>query len=137
MTAQQTPDLHVVAGVLRNSQGQVLIAQRPVGKPLAGAWEFPGGKVAEGESALQALRRELHEELGIEVLEAQPLIRYRHRYPERVVLLDVWIVEAYAGEPQSLEDQPLRWEAVEGLMAAGLLEADLPIVEALIGLSTK
>ncbi len=126
-------DLHVAAGVLVNRQGLVLIARRPAGKHMAGAWEFPGGKVAQGETVLQALRRELREEIGIEVLSARPLISYRHVYPERTVLLDVWTVTRHAGEPRALEGQPLRWEAVDRLLDAGLLDADRPIVEALRG----
>jgi len=124
-------ELHVAAGVIENDAGLVLIAQRTAGRELAGAWEFPGGKVAPGEDARQALDRELMEELGITVLEAQPLLDYRHAYPQRVVRLDVWRVLRYAGEPRALEGQPLRWEAPANLLAVGLLEADRPIVDAL------
>ncbi len=126
-------ELHVAAGVIRNADGLVLIAQRPAGRHLAGGWEFPGGKVAPGETPLEALRRELREEIGIEVLAAEPLVCYRHAYPERAVLLDVWQVREYAGEPRALEGQPLRWESVERLLDAGLLQADRPVVDALIG----
>jgi 8-oxo-dGTP diphosphatase len=120
--------------VIRDRLGRVLIAQRPAGRHMAGAWEFPGGKVAAGETPLQALARELREEIGVEVREARPLLRYRHAYPERVVLLDVWLVTAHSGEPRSLEGQPLRWEAVDRLLVAGLLEADRPILDALLAL---
>ncbi len=133
MTDSTPGDLHVTAGVIRNAQGHVLIAQRTAGRHLAGSWEFPGGKVATGETAFDALARELKEEIGIEVLDAEPLMAYRHAYPERVVLLDVWCIRRYAGEPRSLEGQPLRWEAPDRLLAIGLLEADRPIVEALLG----
>lgn len=126
--------LHVAAGVIRDGLGRVLIAQRPAGRHMAGGWEFPGGKVAAGETPLQALARELREEIGVEVHEARPLLRYRHAYPERVVLLDVWLVIAHSGEPRSLEGQPLRWEAVDRLLDAGLLEADRPIVDALLAM---
>lgn len=126
-------ELHVAAGVIVSADGRVLIAQRPPGRPLAGGWEFPGGKLAAGETPLQALTRELQEEIGIEVVEARQLIRYRHAYPERIVILDVWRVERYTGEPRALEGQPLRWELPERLLNAGLLEADLPIVDALLG----
>jgi 8-oxo-dGTP diphosphatase len=124
--------IHVTAGVVRNREGLVLIAQRTGDRHMAGHWEFPGGKVAVGETAPQALRRELREELGIDVLEADPLIAYRHEYPERAVLLDVWTVRRYAGEPRALEGQPLRWEAADRLLEIGLLEADRPIVAALL-----
>ena len=124
-------DLHVAAGVLVNDQGLVLIARRPAGKHMAGGWEFPGGKVAAGETALEALKRELREEIGIEVEAARPLVSYRHAYPGCVVFLDVWTVTRHSGEPRALEGQPLRWEAVERLLEAGLLEADRPVVAAL------
>ena len=126
-------ELHVVAGVLVDIAGRVLLAQRTAGRHLAGAWEFPGGKVAPGETPLAALVRELREELGIEVLTAEPLLRHRHAYPGRTVMLDTWRVTRFDGEPRGLEGQPLRWEAVDRLLAAGLLEADRPIVAALLG----
>jgi 8-oxo-dGTP diphosphatase len=131
VTAPPPAELHVAAGVIENELGQVLIAQRTAGRELAGAWEFPGGKVAPGESALEALRRELTEELGVTVLEAAPLVDYRHAYPGRVVRLDVWRVLRFAGEPRALEGQPLRWESLGNLPGTGLLPADLPIVAAL------
>jgi 8-oxo-dGTP diphosphatase len=127
-------ELHVAAGVIRDGEGRVLIAQRTAGRHMAGGWEFPGGKVATGETPLQALIRELREEIGIEVSAARPLVCYRHEYPERVVLLDAWLVTGHAGEPRALEGQPLRWEMPERLLDVGLLEADRPIVEALLAL---
>lgn len=125
-------ELHVAAGVIRDDGGRVLIARRLRGRELAGQWEFPGGKVAEGETAREALVRELREEIGIEVVEAEPLIRYRHAYPERTVVLDVWRIQRYQGEPRALEGQPLRWEKPERLLGTGLLEADRPIVDVLL-----
>ena len=126
------PELHVTAGVLRDPLGRVLIAQRPPGTHLAGCWEFPGGKLRPGEEAYSALRRELREELGIEVIAARPFVRYCHEYPDRVVLLDVWWITEYSGEPSGMEGQSVRWESVERLMDAGLLAADRPIVDALL-----
>lgn len=122
-----------MAGVIARDSGEVLVAQRTAGRELAGAWEFPGGKVAPGESASEALVRELREELGIEVLAAEPLIDYTHAYPARVVRLDVWRVNRYRGEIRGLEGQPLRWAQPRGLLGSGLLEADAPIVAALLG----
>lgn len=130
-------EVHVAAGVICNESGLVLIAQRQPGRHLAGGWEFPGGKVAPGETVLQALTRELREEIGIDVLEAAPLMAYRHAYPERVVLLDVWRVRRYAGQPRPLEGQPLRWEAVNRLLESGLLAADQPVVKALLAAEGK
>jgi 8-oxo-dGTP diphosphatase len=129
VTADST--LRVVAGVVSEPSGRVLIAQRPAGKHLAGGWEFPGGKRAPGESREAALVREFMEELGVEVLDARPLIRYVHDYPERRVELDVWRIREYRGEPQGLEGQALDWCAPADLMAHELLPADKPIVTAL------
>ncbi len=123
----QLPDIHVAAGVLRDAQGHVLIAQRTTGKAHAGAWEFPGGKLNNGEKPLAGLQRELREELGIEVVVARHLMRYSHSYPERRVHLYVWLVPAWQGQPQSLENQPLRWLEPVRLLAGGLLEADAAI----------
>jgi 8-oxo-dGTP diphosphatase len=123
--------IHVVAGALFDEQGRVLIAQRPPGKHMAGGWEFPGGKLEPGEQALAGLKRELQEELGIEVLEATPLIAYEHGYSDRRVLLDLWLVSRYAGEPSSVEGQPLQWVMIDELETVGLLEADRPMIPAL------
>ena len=126
--------IHVVAGALFDERGRVLIAQRPPGKHMAGGWEFPGGKLEPGEEALAGLKRELHEELGIEVHDAAPLIAYEHQYPERRVLLDLWVVTRYSGEPQPLDAPALRWVAVDELESTGLLEADKPMIGALAAL---
>jgi ADP-ribose pyrophosphatase len=125
--------IHVVAGALFDASGRVLIAQRPPGKHMAGGWEFPGGKVEQGEEPFAALKRELHEELGIDVHEAEPLIAYEHQYPHRRVLLDLWVVTRYSGEPQPLDAPVLQWVAVDELESAGLLEADRPMIGALAG----
>jgi len=121
----------VVAAALYDARGRVLIAQRPQGKPQAGRWEFPGGKVAPGESETQALVRELHEELGIDVTASRPFMRLEHAYPERRVELSMWIVERFCGTPRGLDGQKLRWVAPADLPHADLLEADRPFVEAL------
>ena len=117
--------------MLRDRRGRVLLAERPAGKHLAGSWEFPGGKLQPGERRLAGLRRELEEELGIDGVGAHPLIRIAHRYPDRDVLLDVWAVTRYRGEPEGRDGQALRWCAVGALEAAGLLPADRPVVTAL------
>jgi len=127
--------IEVAAGVLQQATGQALIAQRPANKHAGGAWEFPGGKLEPGESPRDGLERELREELGIDVLEAESLLAYSHRYPDRDVRLHVFRVTHWSGEPAGLEDQPLRWVAVEQLLEAGLLPADEPIVAALSRLS--
>ena len=125
------PSIHVVAAVLEDERGRVLIAQRPPGKSLAGAWEFPGGKLKPGEGRVEGLARELHEELGIELEHARPLIRFRHRYPELEVELDAWRVTRWQGEPQGLEGQAIDWQPPAALLDYGLLPADAPILGAL------
>jgi mutator protein MutT len=126
------PFIHVVAGVLIDAEGRVLIAQRPAGKHMAGGWEFPGGKLEPGEERLAGLARELREELGITLTGMpRPLIRVRHAYSSREVLLDIWVVKRYGGEPRGLDGQTLRWCTRDELDAAELLPADKPIVAAL------
>src|ERR1700733_9729327 len=125
------PRIQVVAAVLRDRQGRVLIAERPAGKPLAGFWEFPGGKLEAGEAAFDALKRELHEELGIRVRHADRMLRFSHLYPEREVELDTWRVTAWGGTPAAHEGQQLAWVLPEELRDWQLLPADEPIVAAL------
>ena len=128
---KERPPVHVVAAAIIDAAGRVLIAQRPPGKHLAGGWEFPGGKLEPGEERIAGLARELHEELGITITTSRPLIRVCHAYPTREVLLDIWIVKHYVGEPQGLDGQVLRWCSQEELATAELLPADKPIVAAL------
>jgi 8-oxo-dGTP diphosphatase len=126
----QSP-IHVVAAALYDASGHVLIAERPAGKHLAGRWEFPGGKVAAGESEREALARELHEELGVTVLAARPLVRCSHDYGDRQVELSLWIVERHSGIPRSLDGQRLRWVMPRALVHEDILEADRPFIDAL------
>ena len=123
--------LLVVAAALYDAAGRVLIADRPPGKHMAGRWEFPGGKVASGESEAQALERELREEIGIDILSSRPLMRSRHAYESHDVELSLWIVERYRGEPHSLDGQRLKWVEPARLAQEDILEADRPFVEAL------
>lgn len=118
-------------GVLGNAAGQVLISQRPAGKALAGAWEFPGGKLLEGEAPLAALRRELREELDIELRLARHLVTYTHGRADARLQLYVWRVLVWSGTPRGAEGQTLRWLSAGELLDAGLLGADAPIVAAL------
>lgn len=122
--------IHVAAAVIRGPESSVLIAKRPLDKHQGGLWEFPGGKVEDGEGVESALARELQEELGIEVTQAQPLIQVRHDYPDKQVLLDVWEVLAFAGEPHGAEGQPLAWVAPEELVDYSFPAANQPIVTA-------
>jgi 8-oxo-dGTP diphosphatase len=121
----------VVAAALYDAHGQVLIAERPAGKHMAGRWEFPGGKVAPAESERRALERELREELGVEVDCAQPLMRLSHAYEDRDVELSLWVIEGYRGTPRPLERQRLKWVSPARLAGEDILEADRPFVAAL------
>lgn len=122
--------IHVAVGVIRNAKGEVLIAKRQAGQHLAGFWEFPGGKVEQGECVTTALARELREELGIEVSEAQPLITIPYDYPEKRVLLDVHEVTQYGGSPVSGEGQSIRWVSQSDLRDYTFPPANAPIVTA-------
>lgn len=124
--------VRVVAGGLFDTAGRVLIAQRPAGAHMAGRWEFPGGKIDGGESELQALSRELTEELGVKLLSAERMLQLTHEYAERCVELSMWLVTAYEGEPMSLDGQALKWVKPADLANEDLLEADRPIVAALM-----
>lgn len=123
------PTIRVVAAVIYDPLGRVLVAQRPAGKSLAGCWEFPGGKIEAGEEEEAALRRELLEELGIRASALRLVLELTHEYPERHVKLSVWAVEQFTGVPAGLENQPLRWERPAALRSIGMLAADLPIID--------
>ncbi len=132
MTRRDGALTHVVAAALIDPAGRVLIAQRPAGKHLAGGWEFPGGKLEPGEDRRLGLARELREELGITLLAPpRPLIRVRHAYAVGEVLIDMWVVRHFSGEPRGLDGQALRWCTQAALESVELLPADGPIVSAL------
>lgn len=122
--------VHVAAAALFNERGEVLIAQRHDHVHQGGLWEFPGGKVTGDEPVEQALERELREELGVEVRTARPLIRVAHDYPERSVLLEVWRVLEWRGEPRGLEGQAIAWVHPERLRERDFPAADVPVVAA-------
>lgn len=100
--------LNVVIGIIQNEQGLYLLGLRPQGKPLAGFWEFPGGKVEATETAYEALSRELKEELAIEVISAELLFDYVYEI-EKKIFFSVWQVKQYQGEPKPLAVDELRW----------------------------
>jgi 8-oxo-dGTP diphosphatase len=128
------PLVDVVVGLIGDSSGRWLVNRRPAGRPLAGAWEFPGGKRQSGEAPLAALARELREELGIDVQAAESVLVVEHDYPDKRVRLDVWHVRRFGGEIRAREGQPLRWVTVAECRRLPLLEADWPIVERLASL---
>ena len=122
---------HVAAGILCDAEGRVLIAERLGGGPFQGLWEFPGGKIGDGESAAEALSRELAEELGIELVACASVMRLRHEYDDRIVSIEFFIVSDWVSEPVGREGQALRWVPRERLDAGELLPADVPVIEAL------
>ena len=115
----------------------MLIAQRPAGKHMAGGWEFPGGKREPARSRATRSCASCARSSAIEVHEAAPLIAYEHEYPHRRVLLDLWVVIRYSGEPQPLDAPALQWAAIDDLERVGLLEADLPMIPALRDYSSR
>ncbi|MEO7917510.1 MAG: Nudix family hydrolase [Dokdonella sp.] len=123
--------VHVMAGVIRDDAGRILLAQRNEGSHLAGLWEFPGGKVEVGESRWDALVRELEEEIGIVASAGRPLICVPFVYASKSIRLDVWQIDAYSGEPWSREGQGLEWVDDAALDAMPMPAADKPVVTAL------
>ncbi len=120
--------VHVAVGLVFNAEGEVLVSRRRPGGHLGGLWEFPGGKVEAGETAAQALRRELAEELGIDARRAFPVKKVFHRYEDRAVLLDVWRVAEHAGRPRGLEGQEVAWRPLERLRPEDFPAADAPVI---------
>ena len=131
MPETSTPAIEVVAGVIRDARGRVLLARRTEGRDLAGLWEFPGGKREPGESAQAALARELREELGIEAEIGAPLIRVPQAYPHKRLCLDVYAVDRWKGTMRGLEGQALAWVPQHKLVQYPMPPADRPVVAAL------
>ena len=119
--------IDVAVGVMRKPDGSLLLAQRPPGKPYAGYWEFPGGKVESPESILDALKREFEEELGVTVLQADPWCCVEHVYPHAHVHLHFFIIHAWRGEPQSLEGQSFAWQGT--VQVEPVLPATVPLLD--------
>lgn len=126
----------VVACALVDADRRVLIAQRPEGKPLAGLWEFPGGKVDPGERPEQTLIRELHEEIGITVREAclAPLTFASHAYEDFHLLMPLYICRRWDGEVIAREGQKLAWVRANKLRGYPMPPADIPLIPPLIDL---
>ncbi|MEN8178138.1 MAG: Nudix family hydrolase [Pseudomonadota bacterium] len=123
--------IHVAAAAIEDSQGRILIAKRHDQAHQGGLWEFPGGKLEPGETVVQALERELQEELDITPIRPEPLIRIVHHYDDCSVLLDVYRVTEIVGIPKGMEDQPLDWLHPEQMQAEKFPAADRPILTAL------
>ena len=131
MTSPTKKVTHVAAGILINSTGQFLLGSRPSGKPYAGYWEFPGGKLEQGESAQDALFRELNEEMGINVSYATPWITQRFNYPHADVELRFFKVTAWDGILHGHEGQQLAWQSIGQINVSPILPANGPILRSL------
>ena len=127
--------LQVVAGILRDIDGRVLITERIEDGPFQGLWEFPGGKIGSGEGLEEALARELSEEIGVQVLASDHLMKLQHEYPDRHVDIDFFLVTRWQNEARGLEGQRLKWVSVAELADVDLLPADLPVIERLQSLN--
>ncbi|MBL8260513.1 MAG: 8-oxo-dGTP diphosphatase MutT [Candidatus Competibacteraceae bacterium] len=126
------PVVRVAVGIISDAAGAVLIARRHPQAHQGGLWEFPGGKIEPNETVDDALRRELEEELGIRLQTAEPWLQISHAYADKTVLLEVWRVTRYRGEPQGREGQPLRWAQAADLRAFAFPAADEPIIARLV-----
>jgi 8-oxo-dGTP diphosphatase len=122
----------VAVAVLIRSDGAVLLAQRPAGKIYPGYWEFPGGKVEPGEPIADALRREIREELGIEIERAYPWITRVFTYPHATVRLHFHRVYAWRKEPRALEHEAIAWQRADAVTVAPLLPANGPVLRSLM-----
>lgn len=122
--------VHVAVAVIKNQQGQIFIAKRPKKSHQGDLWEFPGGKVENNETVLEALKRELLEEIDITLIQASPLIRIHHDYDDKSVLLDVWCIDEYTGEAFGKEGQKTRWIKQEEFSLYDFPAANFPIIKA-------
>lgn len=128
LNTMATP-IDVAVGILMRPNGDVLMGQRPEGKPYAGYWEFPGGKVETGESVIDALKREFAEEIGVRILSAEPWCGVEHVYPHAHVRLHFYISREWQGEPRGLEGQQLAWQG--SFEVTPILPATIPLLQAL------
>lgn len=123
--------VHVAVAVIQNSEGQYFIAKRSQDSHQGGLWEFPGGKVEVNESVLEALKRELFEEVGITLVQASPLIQIHHNYSDKSVLLDVWQIKRFTGTASGNEGQETRWINEKDFSCYDFPAANLPIIKSI------
>jgi 8-oxo-dGTP diphosphatase len=120
------PPIDVAVGILMKPNGDVLLGSRPEGKPYAGYWEFPGGKVEAGEAVFDALKREFAEEIGVNIISAVPWCGVEHVYPHAHVRLHFFISREWQGEPRALEGQQLAWQGQ--MQLEPILPATIPLL---------
>lgn len=123
--------IHVAVAIIVDAKQRVLVALRPDHVHQGGLWEFPGGKLESGESVEDALKRELQEELGIDVEQAEAFRKIQHTYPDKTVVLDIWKVSSFSGEPVGLEGQPVEWRSIDHLQPHHFPAANRCIIRAL------
>jgi len=123
-------NLFVVAVALKDDEGRILVQQRPPGKAMAGLWEFPGGKVDVGETPEQALCREVTEELGLDIgnVPMHPINFASESVGNRHMIMLLYLVDRWTGEPEAMEGQPLAWHHVEELYDLPMPPADYPML---------
>jgi 8-oxo-dGTP diphosphatase len=128
------PVVLVVAAALINADGQILVAQRPEGKSMAGLWEFPGGKVQEGETPEYALTRELFEELGVESRETcfSPLAFASHSYDDFHLMMPLYALRVWENEPTGKEGQKIKWVKPRDLYDLDMPPADIPLISQIL-----
>uniref|UniRef100_Q0HQL4 8-oxo-dGTP diphosphatase n=1 Tax=Shewanella sp. (strain MR-7) TaxID=60481 RepID=Q0HQL4_SHESR len=127
-----TKRIHVAVGIILNPNGQILLAKRPEHLHQGGKWEFPGGKVEQGETVTQALIRELKEEVALIVSASEPFMALSYDYPDKQVLLDIHTVSEFTGEAQGLEGQQIAWVNKHELSQYDFPDANKPILTKLL-----
>lgn len=137
MNAHQQSPVAVAVGILLRPDGRFLLNTRPAGKPCAGSWEFPGGKMEPGECVADTLRRELREELAIEIgvtdEDCRQIQVVEHVYPHALVRLHVCVVSRWHGEPRAVEDQQFSWQSIwdDTTSVSPVLPATVPVIATL------
>ncbi|MFW0764300.1 8-oxo-dGTP diphosphatase MutT [Trabulsiella odontotermitis] len=124
--------LQIAVGIIRNPRGEIFITQRAADAHMANKWEFPGGKIEEGETPEQAVVRELTEEVGIDAATPVLFDKLEYQFPDRHITLWFWLVENWQGEPWGKEGQPGRWVAQKALQADAFPPANEPVIAKLI-----